>query len=104
MWLFNYIISVSESLFFPYHFSKRDHTSLEVGVDLTFVESMRAEDILRILDTKAKKVFFDGFEVVLIKNFIVDIKGNGQNGNSQKTAFKGVCLLSDYIYIMIVIE
>lgn len=65
---------------------------------------MRAEDILRILDTKAKKVFFDGFEVVLIKNFIVDITGNGQNGNSQKTAFKGVCLLSDYIYIMIVIE
>lgn len=89
---------------FPYHFSKRDHTSLEVGVDLTFVESLRAEDILRILDTKAKKVFFDGFEVVLIKNFIVDIKGNGQNGNSQKTAVKGVCLLSDYIYIMIVIE
>lgn len=60
--------------------SKADHLSLEVGVDLTFVESLRAEDILRILDTKAKKVFFDGFEVVLIKNFIVDIKGNGQNG------------------------
>lgn len=55
-----------------------------MGVDLTFVESLRAEDILRILDTKAKKVFFDGFEVVLIKNFIVDIKGNGQNGNTQK--------------------
>lgn len=90
--------------FYPWYFSKRDHTSLEVGVDLTFVESLRAEDILRILDTKAKKVFFDGFEVVLIKNFIVDIKGNGQNGNTQKTALKDVCLLSDYIYIMKFIE
>lgn len=92
--------------FYPWYFSKRDHTSLEVAVDLTFVESLRAEDILRILDTKAKKVFFDGFEVVLIKNFIVDIKGNGQNGNTlyTKTALKGVCLLSDYIYIMKFIE
>jgi hypothetical protein len=29
-------------------------------------------------------LFFDGFEVVLIKNFIVDIKGRGQNGTEFK--------------------
>lgn len=85
--------------FYPWYFSKRDHTSLEVGVDLTFVESLRAEDILRILDTKAKKVFFDGFEVVLIKNFIVDIKGNGQNGNTQ-TQLKKVFAYSLIIFTL----
>jgi hypothetical protein len=68
--------------FNPY--SQSGHSSLEVVVDLTFVESMRGDDILRILDTKAKKLFFDGFEVVLIKNFIVDIKGRGQNGTEFK--------------------